>query len=191
MKRIFLLSVIITVIVPTIAYAQYVIGPSVLAGGGARLIGGGYVITGTTGQSAPIGISNGGSYITQHGFWYAVSGTGGGGLSPMVLDIDRISPSTVRLSWQNVVGATSYDLYRNTTPFFNASGSPWQTVSAPTTQLNFSAGVGNPNVNYFFIGIARNASQTSQESNRVGEFDYLTDILIAGQEPPDGGSEAR
>ena len=114
-----LLVVSVLLLHPTITLAQYVVGPSVIAGGGARLTGGGYVITGTTGQSAPVGISTGGSYMTHHGFWHAVTG-GGGALSPMVLDIELISATTARISWLVVSGATHYDLYRSPTPYFHA-----------------------------------------------------------------------
>jgi hypothetical protein len=164
-------ALIILMIFPSMVTAQYVVGPSVIAGGGARMTGGGYVITGTTGQSAPIGISTGGAYITQHGFWYAVTG-GGGGLSPMVLSIALLNASTARLSWYDVPGATFYDLYRSSVPYFHATGPVWQTVADPTTYLDFTAGIGNPNANWTYIGIARNATQESPESNIVGEFDY-------------------
>lgn len=164
-------ALIMLLVLPVVVSAQYVVGPSVIAGGGARMTGGGYVITGTTGQSAPIGISTGGAYITQHGFWYAVTG-GGGGLSPMVLSIALLNASTARLSWIDVPGATHYDLYRSSIPYFHATGPVWQTVTDPTTHLDFTAGIGNPNVNWTYIGKARDAAQESPESNIVGEFDY-------------------
>jgi len=155
--------------------AQYTVGPSVIAGGGSEISGGGYVITSTIGQSSPIGVSNGGSYITNHGFWYAVQG-GGGALSPMSLSITLLNPSTAQIYWDAVDGATFYDLYRNQTPYFTAGGSPWVTVAAPTTHRNFSGGIGNDAANYFFRGIARNATDTSPQSNTVGEIDYDGDI---------------
>ncbi|MBN1423084.1 hypothetical protein JXA88_00880 [Candidatus Fermentibacteria bacterium] len=159
------------------AHAQYIVGPSVIAGGGARMTGGAYVVTGTTGQSSPVGISTGGAYQTHHGFWHAA--TGGGGLLPMVLNIVQLTPTTARLSWAAITGATLYDLYRTTTAFFNPSGSPWQTVASPTTQFDFTQGVGNETTNYFFRGIARNATQTSPASNTAGEFDFGANIPLA------------
>ena len=153
------------------APAQYVVGPSVIAGGGARMTGGGYVVTGTTGQSTPIGVSSGGSYITQHGFWHAVAG-GGGPLSPMVLDIELISATTGRISWTPVENALYYDLYWSTTPYFaSATGSFWVTVNHPTTYRDFTFGIGNTTTNYFFLGVARNDAETASDSNIVGEFD--------------------
>lgn len=165
---------------PCIAFAQYIVSPSVIAGGGARMTGGSYVVTGTTGQSSPVGISTGGAYQTHHGFWHAATG-GGGALLPMVLSIVQLNPTSARLSWAAVTSATFYDLYRSTGAFFTPSGAPWQTVASPTTQYDFSAGVGNEATNYFFRGIARNASQASPASNTVGEFDFGADIPLMGR----------
>ncbi len=167
------------------ARAQYVVSPSVIAGGGARMSGGSYVVTGTTGQSSPVGISAGGSYQTRHGFWHAATGAGGA-LSPMVLAITLLNPTTARLSWAAVTGATFYDLYRSTNAFFTPLGAPWQTVAAPATQFDFTAGIGDPSTNYYFRGIARNASQASPASNTVGEFDASTDIPLGRAPHPRG-----
>jgi hypothetical protein len=95
---------------------------------------------------------------------------------PMVLDIELISANTARVSWSAITGATDYDLYRSTTAFFSGSGSPWQTVAAPTTHVDFSDGIGNVNTNYYFLGNARSATQTSPASNIVGECDFEGDI---------------
>jgi hypothetical protein len=161
---------ILVVLLPSTSHGQYVVQSEVIAGGGGRTTGGSNIIHQTTAHSGPIGISSGGSYIAHHGFWYTVEG-GAGPLAPMVLDIDLISSTTARLSWGAVTGATYYDLYRSPSAYFSAVGSPWQTVSHPTTHLDFTAGIGNATTNYFFKGKARNASQTSPESNTVGEFD--------------------
>jgi hypothetical protein len=172
MKKIVTLAVAFTCLFPGMLLAQYVVGPSVIAGGGARMAGGGYVITGTTGQSAPVGISSGGSYITQHGFWHAAAGSGGA-LSPMVLDIELISATTGRISWDPVANALYYDLYRSTTPYFtSATGMFWVTVNHPTTYRDFTSGIGNTATNYFFLGVARNDAETASNSNIVGEFDF-------------------
>jgi hypothetical protein len=181
------LALVTLLLIPAAVSAQYVVGPSVIAGGGARMTGGAYVVTGTTGQSAPIGISTGGAYMTHHGFWYAVTG-GGGGLSPMILSIALLNASTARLSWDAVAGATHYDLYRSLIPYFHATGSPWQTVTAPTTQLDFTGGIGNPTTNWSFLGKARNASEESPESNTVGEFDYSSQASATSR---DGDEETR
>jgi hypothetical protein len=180
-KLLALLVLGVLVLHPAAVLAQYVVGPSAIAGGGARLAGGSYVVTGTTGQSAPIDVSSGGAYITRHGFWHAA---GGGGLGPMVLAIELLNATTGRLSWIAVAGATHYDLYRSTTAYLAASGTPWQTVAAPTTQRNFTSGIGNPSTNYYFRGIARNASQVSPASNIVGEFDFGISTAVTAKTIP-------
>lgn len=175
----FVALLLVGILSPTDLHAQYVVGPTVISGGGARMTGGSYVVTCTTGQSSPVGVSSGGVYVTSHGFWHAV--TGGSTLGSMLLEIVRLNSTTARLSWATVTGATFYDLYRSTTPFFNATGSPWRTVSAPGMNSDFSAGIGNENTNYFFRGIARNATQISSQSNIVGEFDFASDVSFMGK----------
>jgi hypothetical protein len=119
-----LLAASVLVLSPATVLAQYVVGPSFMVGGGARLSGGSYVATGTTGQSSFIFTCSGGSTITHHGFWHA-----GGGLNPMVLSIALLSGTTARLSLNAVPGASHYDLYRSSTAHFGALGAPWQTVA--------------------------------------------------------------
>lgn len=177
-------------LLPTVALGQYTVQSQVIAGGGAQTTGGGYVIHQTTAQSGPIGISTGGSYIAHHGFWHTVGG-GGATLDPMVLSIALLNPTTARLTWGTVTAATFYDLYRSTSAHFSPSGSPWQTVSAPTTQYSFTDGIGSASVNYFFRGIARNASTTSPASNTVGEFDFGTGSTATGLGSPPGGESQR
>jgi hypothetical protein len=180
LKLLALLVVGVLVLHPTMALAQYVVSPSVIAGGGARMTGGGYVVTGTTGQSTPVGVSSGGSYITQHGFWHAAAG-GGGALNPMVLDIDLINSTTARISWNAVVEALYYDLYWSTTPYFtSATGTFWVTVNHPTTYRDFSFGIGDTATNYYFTGVARNDTETASDSNIVGEFDFGTSASAVG-----------
>jgi hypothetical protein len=50
------------------AMAQYSIGPSVVGGGGGTSAGGPYVLDGTLGQP-DAGLSQGGDYTLQGGFW--------------------------------------------------------------------------------------------------------------------------
>jgi hypothetical protein len=181
LKLLALLVVGVLVLHPTIVSAQYVVGPYVMAGGGSRMTGGSYVVTSTAGQAAPIDVSSGGSTITHHGFWHAV---GGGALGPMVLAIELLNATTGRLSWNAVAGATHYDLYRSSTAYLAASGTPWQTVAAPTTHRDFTGGIGNTATNYFFRGKARNTTQTSPASNIVGEFDFGISTAVTAKTIP-------
>jgi hypothetical protein len=172
MRILSILLLITITLCPMPVRAQYVLQTSVISAGGAHMSGSTYAVTGTVGQSSPVGMSSGSSYVTHHGFWYAAGW--GAALDAMLLAIELISPTTARLSWATVAGATFYDLYRSTSAYFSASGSPWQTVAASTTQHDFTDGVGDAETNYFFKGIAKNVSQSSPESNTVGEFDLGT-----------------
>ncbi|MCU0612387.1 MAG: hypothetical protein MUE60_11435 [Candidatus Eisenbacteria bacterium] len=73
MKRSFATMVVLLMVPFSVGSAQYVVGPSVIAGGGARMTGGSYVVTATTGQSSPVGVSSGGAHQTHHGFWHATT----------------------------------------------------------------------------------------------------------------------
>jgi hypothetical protein len=95
---------------------------------------------------------------------------------PMDLQVELLDSSTGRLSWNPVIGATYYNLYRSTQPYVSPSAFPWQTVTPPTTYLEFTDGIGDQNTNYYFMGRAGNNEQLSSDSNIVGEFDFGMDI---------------
>lgn len=172
----------IALLLPALLSAQtYVLERSVIGGGGGRMSGATYSVVGTLGQSSPVGTSSGSTYNTYHGFWHAV---GGAPLEAMVLAIELINATTARLFWDPVALATAYDLYRSVTPYFSASGASWQTVSSPIVEYQFTDGVGDASTNYSFRGIAKNASQTSPESNLVGEFDFDSGGSPLRPDPP-------
>jgi hypothetical protein len=98
-----------------------------------------------------------------------------------VLNITRLNAIQCRLWWYTVAGATSYNLYRGTSAFF-APATPWQAVTAPDTFRVFGAGVGNPNVNYYFLCRSVGAWGESLNSERVGEFDVGTATAVAGND---------
>ena len=95
---------------------------------------------------------------------------------PMVVDIQLLSPTTARLSWNPVTGATQYNLYRSTASYFSPSSFPWQTVTAPTTHFDFTDGIGDENTNYYFVGRAENGVNISTDSNTVGDHDFGMEI---------------
>ena len=160
----------LALLVPSLLFAQtYVLERSVISAGGARMTGSTYSVTGTAGQSSPVGISTGSTYHTYHGFWHTV---GGAPLLAMVLAIELLDATTARLYWDPVALATAYDLYRNTSSYFAATGSPWITVAAPDTSYSFTAGIGDAALNYFFRGKATNATDESPASNTVGEMSF-------------------
>ncbi|MBN1423820.1 FG-GAP repeat protein [Candidatus Fermentibacteria bacterium] len=95
------------------------------------------------------------------------------GLPAMELHLELLSPSSARLWWNSIPGATAYHLHRNTVPYFHAgAATPWMVVLAPATQYTFGTGIGDPSVNYYYRGVAGAAGQVSPESNIVGETDF-------------------
>ena len=89
-----------------------------------------------------------------------------------VLSLTAVSATEYRLSWPPVLGASSYDLYRDTSAYFTP-GTSWQTVAAPDTSYTFSDGVGDPDVTYYFLCRSVGSGGESGDSDRVGEFEYL------------------
>ena len=77
--------------------------------------------------------------------------------------------SSVTLSWTAAIGATSYNIYRDTTPFF-----------VPTTRYDFTDGTdwddpaaaGDPAINYYYIVKPVNACGESSTIYRLGTFDF-------------------
>ena len=64
-----LMSVCAVLALAASAPAQYQITESVIGSGGTSASGGSYALVGTVGQPA-IGVTSGGSYINEIGFWY-------------------------------------------------------------------------------------------------------------------------
>ena len=70
MKRFSIAAALLLVLVcATPSLSAYVISQSVIGSGGGSASGGSYSVVGTVGQPA-IGITQGGSYIGEIGFWY-------------------------------------------------------------------------------------------------------------------------
>ena len=88
------------------------------------------------------------------------------------LSITGVSPTECQLSWQPVLGASTYDLYRGTSAYFTP-GTAWHTVAAPDTSYIFPEGVGDPDVTYYFICRAVGSGGESGDSESVGEFEFL------------------
>lgn len=182
-------ALVLLMAVSVASYAQtYFLKESVLGAGGGPMAGSTYAVNGTLGQSSPVGSSAGATYQTYHGFWHAV---GWAPLEAMVLSIQLVSSTTARLLWDPVSLATAYDLYRSTSPYFTATGTVWQTVAAPTTQYDFTDGIGVPATSYYFKGKARNAAAESAESNTVGEFERDTAGVLSGKRMVPGETSQR
>jgi hypothetical protein len=85
------------------------------------------------------------------------------------LSIHSEGDANVKLQWSETQYATSYNIYRGTTPFFDAV-----TPVDNTTNTHFidEGRTGDPSVNYYYAITALNSNTESEISNRVGEFDY-------------------
>ncbi len=104
----------------------------------------------------------------------------GSTLGSPTLSIEHVPPGAARLWWTSVSGATSYGIYRGTGCHVPTVGTPWQIVAAPDTSLQFSEGIGDPEISYFFRVTARSSDDESLPSNTVGEHEFS---LNRGEEP--------
>ncbi len=95
-----------------------------------------------------------------------------GYFGPAMLRIRVVGSASARLWWYPVPAATHYDVYRSTAPYAFNHGTPWSTVLAPVTHVDFTEGIGDTAVDYFFTARVRNATQVSEGSNVVGEVDF-------------------
>ena len=85
------------------------------------------------------------------------------------LSIDAEGEADVKLQWSETLHAGSYNIYRGTTPFFDAV----TPVDNTANTYYIDAGrIGDPSVNYYYAVTAVNIYNESDLSNRVGEFDY-------------------
>ena len=98
------------------------------------------------------------------------SATATGPTEPTV-SIGKLNATDARLSWTASAGVANYRIYRATTPYFTPVDPPYAT----TTNLSYDdAGVlGNPATNHYYVikSACANSFQ-SDNSNRVGEYDY-------------------
>lgn len=95
------------------------------------------------------------------------------------LDIIRLNPTTVQLQWvpKSTALVSQYKVYRSTTPYFYAQGTPFATITntgTGTLTLNDPI-LGSAATNYFYAIRAEctgYAGSLSAASNQVGEFEY-------------------
>lgn len=80
------------------------------------------------------------------------------------------------LSWQHVSPNTSYQVWRDTSPYFlpDGEGTLAQTLPAAPGTMTWTDGgkVGDPATNYFWVVRGVVAGGASGPSNRAGEFDF-------------------
>ncbi len=94
------------------------------------------------------------------------------------LDIIRLNASTVQLQWPAIGTSqvSSYNVYRSTTPYFYAQGTPFQTVTNPGSGILTMDDpvLGTVATNYFYAlrAVCTADSGMSAASNQVGEFEF-------------------
>lgn len=130
------------------AQAQYSLGPSKIAGGGATTpsTGGVYAVRGSIGQPDASGASAGGPYSVNGGFWRSLLQTPGAPL----LSAQSLADGNVRISWP--LSAASFVLDQ-TVALTNAPGnSAWSQVPFPyaTNATEISITVAAPAGNKFY-----------------------------------------
>ncbi|MCP4211879.1 MAG: hypothetical protein GY764_10435 [Halieaceae bacterium] len=75
------------------------------------------------------------------------------------------------LSWAAVVGATEYNIYRATTPYFTPA-TPYATTTDTTWTDPDANALGDPAANYYYIVRVVNNCAESTGLQRLGEFDF-------------------
>ena len=82
--------------------------------------------------------------------------------------------TTAVLSWPDTPAYASYQVWRDTSPYFTPAGDPVATLAATGGPLKYEDAnrIGDPDVNYFWVVRGVIAGGASGVSNRVGEFDY-------------------
>ena len=96
---------------------------------------------------------------------------------PSALDIAKLNPADVQLSWGESSGVANYHLYRKTLPYFT----PVNPAHKVTTDLSVDdlGALGDPAENFYYVVESACANDFhSGYSNRVGEFDFA---LVPGE----------
>jgi len=187
-----ILSVIL--LAPGVALAQsgggYDLWWHVFGNGGVTFAsGGGYQLGFTVGQSTPPELSAGGGYQLAQGFWAGVNGPVAG--KPRAITDLVISKSSgkAKLDWSaitqdvdgNPLSSVTYNVYRAiNTPWFTP-GTTHATGITGTSYTDPDTGVfGDANKNAYYLVRAVSAGLESDDSNRVGTFNFT---LVPGTTP--------
>lgn len=151
---------------------SYSIARSTFSMGGADKSSISYQVRGTIGQAYQTGHMQSSSYQVNSGYWAGAACATAEFFTAPDISIEGIS---VTLSWAAVSGATSYNIYRGTDPFFTPTTSYDSTNDITWTDPN---AIGDSSTNYHYIVKPVNACGESSTIYRLGEFDFE---LIPGQ----------
>jgi hypothetical protein len=89
--------------------------------------------------------------------------------------------AAARLSWPDNVKNKSYEVWRGTAPYLIPGAAGASIIANAPSDCVREAGaivcenpnaIGNPNINYFYLVRAGNATDASVDSRRVGEFSF-------------------
>ena len=104
--------------------------------------------------------------------------------TPTFLSISVVNTTQLKLEWGEIIGATGYNVYRGTEPYFipdRSSGS--NRIATDITDEDPAAGVqwtdtgngativGDANTNYYYMVTAKGSGELAS-TKRAGEFDY-------------------
>lgn len=147
---------------------SYSIARSTFGMGGGDKSSPSYQVRGTSGQAYGTGRMQSTSYRVNSGYW-------AGSVCPTVEFVAgptiTTDGSTVTLSWTAASGATSYNIYRDTTPFFAPTTSYRSTTSTTWDDPEANA-IGDPATNYYYIVKPVNGCGESSTLYRLGAFDF-------------------
>ncbi len=76
------------------------------------------------------------------------------------------------LSWPHQSAYHHYDIWRDSTPYFNPAGAPLGSIGAAPWQFLDSNALGDVAANYFYIVEGHKSAGGVTTSRRVGEFDF-------------------
>ncbi len=102
--------------------------------------------------------------------------------------------STIELTWAHTSAYTSYEIWRHTSPYYElvappatlvASGLPPDgcTMSDDAITCTLAGGVGDPDINYFYVVRGVRSDGSGVNSNQTGELDFG---LVSGWQPSPG-----
>jgi len=145
---------------------SYSIARSTFGMGGGDKSSPSYQVQGTSGQAHQTGRMQSANYRVNSGYWAgSVCPTAEFAASPTI----STDNASLTLHWVAATGATSYNIYRDTTPFFDPTTSY---DSTSDTTWDDPAAVGDPATNYYYIVKPVNDCGESNAIYRLGEFDF-------------------
>ncbi|MCU0613278.1 MAG: hypothetical protein MUE60_16020 [Candidatus Eisenbacteria bacterium] len=99
-----------------------------------------------------------------------------GHLSQPHLVMFQVIPTAARLAWSPAGGPAFFDIYRDTLPYPEGTGTPWATVAGTVLTYDVTEGIGDAATDHYYVVRGRDDMQTSARSRPVGDADFAMDI---------------